>query len=253
MTSRERFVASRHAIIAALFLACAVALGGGGTPNPGTEVLLQLVFVVAALAWLWIPAREGSVPVPRSAGFWILCVLVLVLPLVQLVPLPPSIWTTLAGHEDRAAALALVGRESSWQPLTHSAPRTLAALLAMVPPLFAFFAAASLGARGRLWLAGAIVVMALVTALLGAVQVSMGPSSAPYLYAQNSPNLTSTRSSLFAREKAGPRPSGRNWSAGPVTAPDPSCREPRRTRSLARASLAPRARLRRHRRWRGRC
>ena len=190
MTSRESFAASRHPIIAALFLAFAIVLGGGGTPNPGTEVLLQLVFVVAALAWLWVPPREGPVPVPRSAGFWILCALVLALPLVQLIPLPPSIWTALAGHEDRAAALALVGREASWQPLTHSAPRTLAALLAMVPPLFAFFAAASLDARGRVWLAGVIVVMALCTALLGAVQVSMGPMSAPYLYAQNSPNLT---------------------------------------------------------------
>src|SRR5688572_13379452 len=56
----------RHPLIAALFVACAVVLGGGGSPNPGTEVVLQLVFVVAALAWLWVRAHEGPAPVTRS-------------------------------------------------------------------------------------------------------------------------------------------------------------------------------------------
>jgi O-antigen ligase len=180
----------RHALIAALFIACAVVLGGGGSPNPGSEVILQLVFIVAALAWLWVPAQEGPAPIARSRGFWLICGLVLALPLAQLVPLPPSVWTGLAGNEDRAAALALVGREHSWQPLSHSPPRTLAALLAMIPALFAFFATASLDARGRSWVVGAVVAVALVSAMLGALQVSLGPVSGPYLYAQNSPNLT---------------------------------------------------------------
>jgi len=180
----------RHPLIAALFIACAVVLGGGGSPNPGTEVILQLVFVVAALAWLWVPGQAGPIPVTRSRNFWLICGLVLALPLIQLVPLPPSVWTGIAGNEDRAAALALVGREHTWQPLSHSPPRTLASLLAMIPALFAFFAAASLDARGRSWVVGAVVAMALVSALLGALQVSLGPVSGPYLYAQNSPNLT---------------------------------------------------------------
>ena len=180
----------RHPLVAALFIACAVVLGGGGSPNPGTEVVLQLAFVVAGLAWLWVPGQEGPVPVTRSRSFWLICGFVLALPLLQLVPLPPSVWTGLAGNEDRAAALALVGREHTWQPLSHSPPRTLAALLAMIPALFAFFATASLDARGRVWVVGAIAVMALVSALLGAVQVSLGPVSGPYLYAHNSPNLT---------------------------------------------------------------
>ena len=190
MTSREVIAAPRHALVAALFLACAIVLGGGGSPNPGTEVVLQLTFVVAGLAWLWVPVPRSPTPVPRSRAFWLICGLVLALPLVQLVPLPPGVWTNLGGQADRAAALALVGREHSWQPLTHSPPRTLAALLAIVPALFAFFATAALDARGRTWIAGAITAMALVASLFGALQVSLGPAGAPYLYAQNSPSLT---------------------------------------------------------------
>jgi O-antigen ligase len=190
MGSGEVIAAPRYAIIAGSFLVCAIVLGGGGSPNPGTEVVLQLIFVAAALAWLWIPARGAPAPVPRAKGFWLVCCAVVALPLVQLVPLPPSIWTSLAGQEDRAAALALVGREHSWQPLTHSAPRTLAALLAIVPALFAFFATASLDVRSRTWLAGTIAAMTLAAALFGALQVSLGPASAPYLYSHNSLVLT---------------------------------------------------------------
>jgi O-antigen ligase len=189
MASRD-IAGSRHPLIAALFLACAIALGGGGTPNPATEVLLQMVFVVAALAWLWIPPQQGAVPVPRSAAFWLVAFLAILLPLIQLIPLPPSLWTALPGNDDRVAALALVGRENSWQPLTHSAPRTLASLVAIVPALFAFFAAAALDARGRSWMVGAIVATVLLAAVFGALQASLGPDSAPYLYAQNSPTLT---------------------------------------------------------------
>ena len=189
MRSRELASPARHPLIAALFLAAAVVLGGGGTPNPATEMLLQLAFVAAALAWLWMPAASGSMPVPRSPAFWLVCTFVLVLPLVQLVPLPPAVWTSLPGQQDRAAALALVGRDDAWQPLTHSPARTLAALLVTIPPLFAFFAAAALDAKGRRWLLGTIAALAVATALLGAVQVSMGPDG-PYLYAENHRTLT---------------------------------------------------------------
>ena len=184
MRSRESSSPARHPLIAVLFLAAAVVLGGGGTPNPATEILLQLAFVVAALAWLWVP---GVAPRPQSRVFWLVCALVLVLPVAQLVPLPSSVWGGLAGQQDRAAALALVGRGHAWQPLSHSPSRTLAALLATIPALFAFFAAAALDLQGRRWLVGAIAALAVATALLGAVQVSMG---GPFLYAENHRTLT---------------------------------------------------------------
>jgi len=172
------------------FLACAVVLGGGGSPNPATEILLQLAFVAFGLAWLWVPSSDGRVPIPRTATFWLLCGLVLALPLVQLIPLPPGLWTALGGQENRAAALALVGREHGWQTLTQSPARTLAALLAIIPALFAFLATAALDARGRYWVVGAIAGLACIAALLGALQVSLGAANAPYLYVENNRTLT---------------------------------------------------------------
>lgn len=190
MTLREAIATSRHPLIAAAFIACAIVLGGGGSPAPGTEILLQLVFVVAGLAWIWLPPRRGSIPISPSRTFWLICALVLVLPLAQLIPLPPALWTAFDGQGDRAAALSLVGREHSWQPLSHSPPRTLAAVLAIVPALFAFFAAASLDARGRHWVVGAIAATTLVAALYGAVQVSLGPEGSHIFYSGTYRTLT---------------------------------------------------------------
>jgi len=190
MRSREVIAAPRHPLIAALFLACAIVLGGGGSPSPGMEVLLQLAFVAAALAWLWVPAGHGAVPLPTARSFWLVCALVLALPLVQLIPLPPEVWTGFGGRQaDRAAALALVGREQSWQPLSLSPTRTWAALLAMIPALFAFLATASLDARGRLWVVGTIVSMVVAAALFGALQLSLGPRSW-HLYVDYHPVVT---------------------------------------------------------------
>jgi O-antigen ligase len=189
MKARDGIVPSRHAIVASAFLACAIVLGGGGSPNPGTEILLQLVFVAAALAWLWLPPQRGMSRYPQSIGVWLIGALVLALPLAQLLPLPPGVWKGLAGQEDRAAALALVGRADSWQALSHSPSLTFASALAIVPALFAFFATAALDTKGRSWVVGTMAAMVLAAALLGAMQVSLG-SNAPYLYLENNPGVT---------------------------------------------------------------
>ena len=43
---------TRHGLIACAYVALAMMLGGGGSPNPGTEAIVQLGFGVAAIAWV---------------------------------------------------------------------------------------------------------------------------------------------------------------------------------------------------------
>jgi O-antigen ligase len=164
-------------------------LGGGGTPNPGTEILLELVAVVAALAWLWLPGENGRLRVPQARTPWVIAALVLLVPVVQLVPLPPGVWQALPGQADKAAALALVGADVRWQPLSLSPMRTLASLLALGPPLAIMLATAALASRGRALLVAAIALVALTAALLGGVQVPLG-GMGPHLYAETNPGAT---------------------------------------------------------------
>jgi O-antigen ligase len=163
---------SLRAKLVAGFIVIALILGGGGTPNPITELLLQLIFVLFALAWIWLPSRAGrrdDALIDRWA--WLLVVIPLVIPLVQLVPLPPAIWTALPGRDNAIAALSLIGEQSSWRPISLSPSRTLASLLAIVPAVFCFYAVARLDLKERRLVLSAIVALAVAGAWLGALQL----------------------------------------------------------------------------------
>lgn len=164
---------ARHTWIVTGLIIAAVVLGGGGSPTPGMEMALQFLAAIAALAWLWLSPR-GNPLLPQDAGLWSVAVIVLALPLLHLIPLPPALWTALPGRETQVAALALIGAENSWQPLSTSPARTLASLLAVVPPLLLFAMTGALDPRQRRWLIVTIAAMAGATAVFGAVQMAGG-------------------------------------------------------------------------------
>ena len=111
----------------AVLIAAAMAVGGGGSPAPFPEMLLEwgALAIVAAVAW-----RDRD-PAPRPRLALAFAAALLVLPALQLVPLPPGLWRSLPGREMEAAALALVDAEDRWMPGSVSPPRTLVALLAV--------------------------------------------------------------------------------------------------------------------------
>ncbi|WEK45586.1 MAG: O-antigen ligase family protein [Candidatus Andeanibacterium colombiense] len=177
--------ARRHAAIAAVLLILALALGGGGSPSPDSELAIELLAGVAALAWLW---QRGAIRVPTDGKLWLVAAAVVLLPLIQLIPLPPSIWHALPGRATEVAALRLVGAENSWQPLTTSLPRTLASLLAVMPPVILLLMTGALRPSERRWLVAATVAMVLLSALIGAMQLG-GGESGPRFYDQSPPSL----------------------------------------------------------------
>ncbi|WP_206742912.1 O-antigen ligase family protein [Erythrobacter sp. SG61-1L] len=154
-----------------ILLIMAFLLGGGGTPSPLPELSLELLAGLTMLAWIWLP---GPVRLPTDPALWTIAALAIAVPALQLVPLPPDIWQALPGREAQAAALALVGEEDSWRPLSMSPPRTLASLLSLVPPLTLMLMAGALQRRQRRILLAAILLMALASALIGAFQISAG-------------------------------------------------------------------------------
>ena len=152
-------------------LALAIFLGGGGTGNPETEIVLQvlsaclIIPMVASSKW-----QRGLGPVPGVA--WFIAGLVLLMPIAQLVPLPPSLWRALPGRAVEIQSLALIQADQSWMPLTMAPARTFASLLAMTFPVLVMLQASRLSLQGRIWLCGVIVTAGLLSLLLGALQLS---------------------------------------------------------------------------------
>jgi hypothetical protein len=146
-------------------------LGGSGSLIPFPEIVLQclLAGLTAAWVWLWPDALRQ---VPRGA--WIIAALMLAVPLGQLLPLPPGLWQSLPGRGVERAALELIGQGSSWQPLSLTPNRTLAALLAMAAAAAVLIMAAAQDRRGRTILLATVAGMALLSVLVGAAQLSGG-------------------------------------------------------------------------------
>lgn len=169
-------------------LAASIMLGGGGSPTPQAELMLQLVSVACALAMLFGPTAMTRLDGPPRAA-WLVAGLVLLLPILQLIPLPPSLWQALPGRELARDALALVGADSQWRGWSLFPGRTLAGLLAIVPCAIGLLAVSRLPAEDRRWIAPTVAAMVLLSLLLGALQMAGGPASALRFYAQSNPGF----------------------------------------------------------------
>lgn len=169
-------------------IAAAVVLGGGGSPAPGSEMLLQLVAAIAALALAFGPTAMRDLPMPGRAA-WAVAALVLLIPIAQLVPLPPGWWQELPGRALAVESLALVGEAESWRPWTLFPGRTLAGLLATVVPVIVLLAVSRLDAHGHRVLLGLVAALALASLVLGALQLAGGPASPLRFYSHSNPGF----------------------------------------------------------------
>lgn len=172
-----------RASVAALLIASAV-LGGGGREFPFPAAALQLFAAIIAAIWFGGRGFSRSHPVPRRA--WIVVVLLIAGPIVQLVPLPPAIWQALPGRELEVRALNLVGGADDWRAWTISPVRTCAALLALGPPALVLVLVAALPKRDRSVVAVAILAAALVSLVLGAGQLAGNSGNALRFYSAQS-------------------------------------------------------------------
>ncbi len=180
-------------LVAALFLGVVIMLGGGGSPNPQPELILQLITALLLAGWAATLAvraylRQPSTRLSRPAV--LLGVALVAIPLIQLIPLPPVLWHSLPGRAGERAALALIGQQDSWRPLTISSARTIAAGLALIVPLIVMVMVASLGRAGRAMIMGLIAGIALLSLVVGAAQMSGGTGNWLRFYVPDQPFLS---------------------------------------------------------------
>ncbi|SOB80552.1 O-antigen ligase [Sphingomonas guangdongensis] len=111
-----------------LFLALAL-LGGGSVGWTPAYMLATLIVIAAAVMLAWRTGFRTIACLPLAARFGLIGIAVL--PLLQLVPLPPALWQQLPGQELRLGTLSLAGLADTWQPLSlEPASTAITALLA---------------------------------------------------------------------------------------------------------------------------
>jgi O-antigen ligase len=165
--------------LAPAFLTGAVLLGGASSAGIYANAVLQLAATLV-IAGLLLKSRQRREADER--GLLAILVAALLLPIVQLVPLPSALWTQLPGRDLVAETDRLVGMGPGWRPLTLSPHGTIGAALALLPVIAAALIGARVPRRGVTAMMAAIVLAAVAAVVLGMVQRATGLDSPFYLY-----------------------------------------------------------------------
>ena len=167
----------RHAVVPAYLLLCLL-LGGASAAGFIANFMLQIASLPLIVWAIWQMVQERpSAQIRAPLG---LLAIFLVIALLQLVPLPPALWTVLPGRSAVVQGYRLLGVPLPWLPLTLAPDVALSSILWLLPAFACLLGVVVLGAfRGR-GIATAIVAVTLASVAIGALQV-IGGSSA-YLY-----------------------------------------------------------------------
>ena len=175
----------RNLVAPVYLLACLIL--GGSAQGIWQNMLLQL----AGLAIIaWAALAPGDEPfAPPTKQLLILFVAGMAVVALQMIPLPPAIWSHLGSRQVVAQGFRSLGLPLPFEPLSLDPAAGLTSLLALIPPVAIFCAMAGLRAYRAQWLAAALIAGAVAGIALGAVQVASPTAelSPWYLYQATNP------------------------------------------------------------------
>jgi O-antigen ligase len=164
------------AILMAFLLLCFIG-GGGSRADVQSLLYLRPAAIICIAALLLLPAQRSWQP---AKPLLLLCGLFAATMMLQLVPLPPDLWTSLPGRGRYVEAAAAIGGPQPWRPISLTPDLTLNSLLALLPPLVVMVAFASLKSSGRRQLLVALLAGASLSIILALAQ--LGGAKALFLY-----------------------------------------------------------------------
>jgi len=145
-------------------------LGGG----PISANVANLIMLFGGACCLLIVGSKGGLSALRQlpAVELLTVVAVVTIPLIQLVPFPPSLWNSLPGRETENALLHLAGLSSSWLPITLDRAATMATVAFALAFGGLFLAGLSLREADLKRLLILMVCCTVLSIALGAIQLS---------------------------------------------------------------------------------
>jgi len=145
---------------------------GGPVPDVAATILLAAtgLALLGALAFTeWSAALRAQ---PLAFRFGLLGIALL--PLLQIVPLPPSLWHALPGQALRIQTLTLAGLADSWQPLSVTPLFTAGAVVVAIGFVALLMLLLTLPAQDLRRIAWLVLALVVLNILIGLVQVASG-------------------------------------------------------------------------------
>jgi hypothetical protein len=166
--------------LAPLYLLLCLMLGGASAAGHLANGLLQLA-ALGVIAWLVAAESLPDLP-PRARSLLRLAGWATAAVAIQLVPLPPALWSMLPGREVALAGYEQVGVAPPWLPISLWADGTVAALLSLAPPIAMILIVFASSGYGRIYAVYVLIGLAIFSILFGVFQKIQGPDSPFYLY-----------------------------------------------------------------------
>jgi O-antigen ligase len=160
------------ALAMAALLAASYFLGGASRQHELRLALVELsALPLLLLGGFAVLRGESNLRSGLAASVLIALV---ALPLLQLIPLPPAIWTHLPNRDDVSLALNLAGLSPGWSPLSLTPDRTWRSFLALIPPVAMFVGVLSCPAPARRRFVFLLLCAVVLAIGLGAAQLVSG-------------------------------------------------------------------------------
>lgn len=160
--------------LSALLLVTGCILGGSAAPGRILPVVPELVGLPLLTLVAWREA--GPDRPPGRIRAW-LAAIVLALPVLQLLPLPPVIWTGLPGRGAVADAFSAAGEALPWLPASLAPGETERLWIGLFPAVALFLAVPHLSGAARRRLIHLAIALGVLDAVLGVLQLAGGPDS----------------------------------------------------------------------------
>ncbi len=170
-------------LLSGAVLAAALVFGGASAQGVTVDAVPQLL----SLPLLVLVAAESHLVVRNGGSPLLLMASAVSLLLLQLVPLPPSIWSQLPGRSALIDMYGVSGVSAPWLPISMSPGATARTALSMLPALSVFLGTLCLDWAARRRLAALALSLGLASVLLVIIQ-RMGGSPATGLFANQNHN-----------------------------------------------------------------
>jgi O-antigen ligase len=145
----------------------------GGAPLSVLGVLALATSTAALLtAIAFSPDATRLVALPWQSRAALAAIILL--PLAQLVPLPPALWQALPGQDIRHTVLAAIGRGDSWQPISLTPISTMEAAVACLIFVSLVLAMLTLDEHRLRYIGWLILAIVAIDVAIGTLQVASG-------------------------------------------------------------------------------
>jgi O-antigen ligase len=152
--------------------------GGASRADALGQAVVRSAAILALAAAILFGDRPKLSGTGAVAGLLVAAIL---LSLLQLIPLPPSLWLSLPGRELFAEAARVSGQEQPWRPLALVPSAAANAAASLIVPAATLLLILQTRGRQLQWLPGFVLSLIVGSALVGLLQVSGGGFNNPLI------------------------------------------------------------------------